>query len=193
MNSSLLNRTSESIDRVNRTISNGVSWLALLMILIGSFNALARYLGRSIGWNLSSNLYLEAQWYLFGVLFLLAAGHALSEDRHVRVDVLYGRLSESRRAWIDAVGAVFLLLPFCLFVVWISWPSVLESWRIRERSPDPDGLVRYPIKALVLLAFSLVALQGVSELIKAVGKLRASTANRGLGATTADRPEGEGS
>lgn len=138
------------------------------MVLVGAFNALARYVGRSIGWNLSSNLYLEAQWYLFSALFLLAAADTLRRNRHVRVDLFYGRLSPRGRAIVDSVGALVFLLPFCVFVLWISWPWVLESWRIREASPDPGGLVRYPIKVLILVAFALLALQGIAQLLASV-------------------------
>jgi TRAP-type mannitol/chloroaromatic compound transport system permease small subunit len=162
---SWLARIRGAIDSTNRVVAEAASWLALAMVLIGAFNAVARYVGRSIGWNLSSNLYLEAQWYLFSALFLLAAADTLRRDRHVRVDVFYGRLSPRGRAVVDSVGALVFLLPFCLFVLWISWPWVLESWRVREGSPDPGGLARYPIKALILVAFALLALQGIAQVL----------------------------
>ncbi len=169
-----LARIRGAIDRVNRVVAEAASWLALVMVLIGAFNALARYVGRFIGWNLSSNLYLEAQWYLFSALFLLAAADTLRRDRHVRVDVFYSQLSSRGRAIIDSVGALVFLLPFCVFILWISWPWVLESWRIREGSPDPGGLVRYPIKALILVAFALLALQGIAQLLASVEAWRSA-------------------
>ena len=142
------------------------------MVLIGAYNAIVRYLGRFMSSNLSSNLYLELQWYLFSVLFLLGAGYALKEDAHVRVDVIYGRLSKRARAWINVVGSVLFLLPFSVFVLFVSWPSVRNSWTIREMSPDPGGLPRYPLKAVILVCFVLLIAQGIAELVRDVSVLR---------------------
>ena len=149
-----------------------ISWMALLMVLIGAYNAIARYLGRFIGVNLSSNLYLELQWYLFSLIFLLGAGFALRENAHVRVDVVYGRLRARARAAINVVGAVLMLLPFSIFVLWVSWPSIRNSWAVREASPDPGGLPRYPLKAVIIVAFVLLLAQGVSEFLKDLAVLR---------------------
>lgn len=160
------------IDRVNGWIGRATAWLALVMVLLGAFNALARWAGRLLERDLSSNAYLEGQWYLFSLLFLLGAAWALGEDRHVRVDVLYGRLSERAKAWIDLVGGFVFLLPFCIFALWASWPSVFRSFKLLEMSADPGGLPRWPIKAVVLLAFALLAIQGVSEIVKRAAFLR---------------------
>ena len=160
------------IDRLNRAVGRGASWLVLLMVLVGAGNAVARYLGRFIGMNLSSNAYLEAQWYLFSLVFLLGAAYTLQRDDHVRVDVLYSRLSGRARAWIDAVGTVVFLIPFCIFCLWVSWPSIRNSWHVLEGSPDPGGLPRYPIKTVILVAFVLLILQGVSILIDRIRTLR---------------------
>jgi TRAP-type mannitol/chloroaromatic compound transport system permease small subunit len=168
----LLLRLSRRIDRLNDAVGSGVSWLALVMVLLGAFNAVARYLGRFVGTDLSSNAYLEGQWYLFSLLFLLGAAWTLRQDRHVRVDVLYGRLSPRARTWIDLVGSLLFLLPFCAFALWVSWPSVRNSIATWEVSPDPGGLPRWPLKAVVLVAFGLLALQGVSEAIKRLAVLR---------------------
>lgn len=149
-----------------------ISWLALLMVLIGAYNAIARYLGRFIGINLSSNLYLELQWYLFSLIFLLGAGFALKENAHVRVDVLYGRMQARAKARINVIGSVLMLIPFCIFVLWVSWPSIRNSWAVREVSPDPGGLPRYPLKAVIIVAFILLLAQGVAELLKDVRILR---------------------
>lgn len=165
-------RFARAVDRMTDTIGRSVSWLALVMVLVGAYNAIVRYLGRFVGWNLSSNLYLELQWYLFSVLFLLAAGYVLKEDAHVRVDVIYGRLSARRRVWIDLLGGLLLLVPFCALTLWASWPTIQSSWAIRELSPDPGGLPRYPLKGVILLAFGLLALQAVAEMIKNVARLR---------------------
>jgi TRAP-type mannitol/chloroaromatic compound transport system permease small subunit len=142
------------------------------MVLLGSFNAIVRYLGPLVGLNLSSNAYIEAQWYLFTLLFLLAAAYTLKHDRHVRVDVWYSRLSRRAQAWIDLVGGVLFLIPFTLFGLWVTWPAVRASWRIMEGSPDPGGLPRYPIRTVILVAFLLLALQGVAEVIRRIAFLR---------------------
>ena len=154
------------IDRVNGTIGRGVSWCALLMVIAGGGNAILRYLGRLVGHNLSSNAALELQWYLFSALFLLAAAWTLQQDRHVRVDVLYGRLGPRGRAWIDLLGTVLFLLPFCLFALWVSFPSVAESWRLREQSIDPGGLPRYPVKTLLLVGLWMLVAQGLAQLLR---------------------------
>ncbi|MEM8934755.1 MAG: TRAP transporter small permease subunit [Acidobacteriota bacterium] len=124
--------------------------------------------------------FLETQWYLFSVVFLLGASYTLRHDRHVRVDVFYGSLTPRRRALIDLVGTLLFLLPFCGFVLWSSWPAVANSWAVREASPDPGGLPRYPIKALILVAFTLLILQGLAEIVRRVAILR------GVDETTGD-------
>lgn len=167
-----LRRLSERIDRLNAAIGRAVAWGVLAMVALGAYNAVARYVGRSVGVNLSSNAFIELQWYLFSLVFLLGAAWVLQQDRHVRVDVLYGRVSPRTQAWIDAIGTVFFLIPFCVFAIWISWPSIANSWKILESSSDPGGLPRYPIKSVILIGFALLALQGGSQLVKAVERLR---------------------
>lgn len=178
-------RVAAGIDRVTDRIGRAVAWLLLLMTGVGAFNAVGRYAGRFLGVNLSSNAYIELQWYLFSVVFLVAAAYALERDAHVRVDVLYGHLSERARAWIDLIGTTLLLIPFSVFVLWMSWPSVRNSWLIREQSPDPGGLPRYPIKAVILVGFVLLLVQGIAQLIKTANKLRSATDH---GAGEAPRP-----
>ncbi len=125
------------IERMTRAVGQAAAWLCVVMIALGAFNAVARYLGRFIGWDLSSNAYIELQWYLFSAVFLLAAASTLADDAHVRVDVLYGRLSRRSRDWIDLTGTFLLLIPFCLACIALSLPAVLNSWSILESSPDP--------------------------------------------------------
>lgn len=144
------------------------------MILVGAFNALARYLGRFTGIDLSSNAYLELQWYLFSLVFLLGGSYALSRDAHVRVDVFYSRVSERARAWIDLLGGIVFLLPFTVFGFWVSIPSVRNSFAVREVSPDPGGLWRWPIKAVILVSFALLFLQGIAEVLRNLEKVRDS-------------------
>ena len=165
----------EGIDGLNRWMGRLVAWLTGVMVLIGAGNAIARYLERDAGIRLSSNAYIEAQWYLFSLVFLLGAAHTLSVNEHVRVDVLYGRLSIRSRVWIDLVGMLVLLLPFCGFALWVSWPSVANSWETLEVSPDPGGLARYPIKSAIIACFALLFLQGISETIKRAAWLAGAT------------------
>ncbi len=176
------------IDRLNSWIGRAVSWLTLVMILIGAYNAVVRYLGRYIGANLSSNIYLELQWYLFSIVFLLGAAWTLKEDAHVRVDVLYARLSRRGRRRIDIWGTILLLFPFSVFVFWTSWPSVMNSLGIRESSPDPGGLPRYPIKLVILICFVLLFLQGISELVRLLSE-RGEDAGGDAGGGDADDPD----
>jgi TRAP-type mannitol/chloroaromatic compound transport system permease small subunit len=161
-----------AIDRVSELAGGAVLWLVGVMVLVGAFNALARYTSRWTGVNLSSNAYIELQWYLFSLVFLLGASYALKHDAHVRVDVLYGRLGDRGRAWIDLLGTLVFLLPFSVFMLVVSLPSVAASWRVREVSPDPGGLARYPIKTVILAAFVLLILQGIAEAAKRVQVLR---------------------
>ncbi len=132
-------RLSRAIDVMNDRIGRAIAWLALAMVLIGAFNAVARYGGRFLGVNLSSNAYLELQWYLFSLLFLLGAAYALLHNAHVRVDVVYARRSRRVRAWINILGTLLFLFPFSTVMLIVAWPSVRNSWAIHEMSPDPGG------------------------------------------------------
>ena len=167
----LLLRISGLIDRAMGALGRAVSWLTLGMVLLGAGNAVLRYLGRFVGENLTSNAVVEAQWYLFALVFLLGAAPTLLRDRHVRVDVLYGRLKPRGRAVIDLAGALLFLLPFCAFAIWVSSPSVRSSVQVWEGSPDPGGLPRWPIKISILVCFGLLIAQGVSEVIKRIAGL----------------------
>jgi len=160
------------IDGLNEWVGRAMWWCSLVMILIGVYNASVRYLGNFLGANLSSNAYLELQWYLFGAVFMLGAAYSLRHDAHVRVDIIYARLSTRGKAWIDLLGAVLFLLPFCAMTLWLSLNWVSFSWKIHEMSGNPGGLPRYPIKTVVPVALVLLILQGISQLIKAVAVLR---------------------
>ncbi|MEM6456567.1 MAG: TRAP transporter small permease subunit [Acidobacteriota bacterium] len=160
------------IDRMNAWLGRGIAWLTLAMVLVGAYNAIVRYLGRFVNWNLSSNAYLELQWHLFSAVFLLGAADALRRGAHVRVDLVYRRLSARGRAWIDLIGALVFLLPFTLVGFYLGFPSVRAAWRVREGSPDPGGLPLYPLKTLILVSFALLFLQGVAEVIRRIAVLR---------------------
>lgn len=158
---SRLLRVSSLIDRLNRAVGRSVLWLVLVMVLISAGNAIVRY-----SLNTSSNAWLEVQWYLFSAVFLLTAGYTLLRDEHVRIDVLTGRFPPRVRAWIDVVGGVLFLLPMAATILVLSWPMVVDSFVRGEMSSDAGGLLRWPVKALIPLGFLLLALQGVSQIIK---------------------------
>jgi len=160
-------------DRLNSRIGVAVSWLTLAMVAVGTYNAVVRYLGRFTGWNLSSNAYLELQWYMFSLVFLLGAAYALLTGAHVRVDVIFSRLPERWRRRIDLWGSLLFLIPFAVFGLVMSWPAVRNSWAVLEVSSDPGGLPRYPIKSVLLVAFALLALQGLAEAVRNWQRLRA--------------------
>jgi TRAP-type mannitol/chloroaromatic compound transport system permease small subunit len=154
------------IDRLNRAIGVLCRWLVLLMLALGGWNVIGRYLGLLVGRNLSSNSLIEGQWYLFALIFLLGAGYTLQRNGHVRVDVLRTRWPPRRQARMEVIGTLLFLLPFCLVMVLTSLDTVAESWRIAEGSPDPAGLPRFPIKTIIPLGFLLLMAQGISEAIK---------------------------
>ena len=155
-------RIADAIDRMNERVGRSVYWLTLFMVIVGAFNAIVRYLDRFTGLGLSSNMYLELQWYLFSLVFLLGAAYTLKHDAHVRVDVLFSRLRPRGQAIVNLSGVILFLVPFCVLMIVVSWPSVINSWASLEMSPDPGGLPRYPIKTVIPVAFILVLAQGVS-------------------------------
>jgi TRAP-type mannitol/chloroaromatic compound transport system permease small subunit len=150
-----------AIDRLNEAVGRGVMWLVLVAVLISAGNAMMRY-----GLNMSSNAWLEIQWYLFSLIFMLGAGYTLKHNGHVRIDVVYGRLTPRAQAIIDLLGNLLFLLPMAALIGWLSWAGFHESWRIGETSPDAGGLLRWPVKLVIPLGFLLLALQGVAEAIK---------------------------
>lgn len=170
-----LRRLTALIDSLNDKIGASIRWLTLLMVVIGSANAIVRYFARSQRWSLNLTPATEAQWYLFSIIFLLGAAYGLNHDVHVRVDVMYERLSAKGRAWIDLVGTALFLVPFSVLMLYVSFPAVRASWAVREVSPDPGGLPRYPIKALILVCFVLLLLQALSQFVKQIDVIRGTT------------------
>lgn len=160
-------KLSGTIDALNERVGKATIWLVLIVAMISAGNAVLRY---TI--NYSSNAFLEIQWYLFAAIFLLCSGYTLKLNEHVRIDVVSSRFSPRGNAWIDIVGTVFFLLPMVILVLWLSIPLVKESMAIGEMSANPGGLIRWPMKVLLPLGFLLLALQGVSELIKRVAFLK---------------------
>jgi TRAP-type mannitol/chloroaromatic compound transport system permease small subunit len=152
---------SRGVDWMTERIGRSVYWLLLAAVIISTVNAIVRKT-----FNLSSNAYLEAQWYLFAAVFMLGAGYVFLHDQHVRIDALSARWSRKVQVWIDVVGIVAFLLPLCVFIIWTSLPSVLGAWHSQEVSASPGGLTRWPLYALVPAGFALLALQSLSELFK---------------------------
>jgi TRAP-type mannitol/chloroaromatic compound transport system permease small subunit len=157
---------SRLIDAINEHVGRAMYWLVLAAVLVSSGNALMRYT-----FNMSSNAWLEAQWYLFAAVFLLCAGHTLLHNEHIRIDVLSNRLSRRTQVWIDVFGTIFFLLPMVLIIMWMSWPIFMNAFVSDEMSSNAGGLVRWPARLLIPVGFFLLAIQGVSELIKRVGYL----------------------
>jgi len=149
------------IDALNERVGRAAMWLVLAATLISSGNAVMRY-----GFDRSSNAWLEIQWYLFALIFLLGAGYTLKHNGHVRIDILYGRFSPRLQAWVDLVGGLLFLLPLCGLMIWMGWDGFAASWAVNETSPDAGGLSRWPIKLAIPLGFALLWLQGVAEVIK---------------------------
>ncbi|MFM9967355.1 MAG: TRAP transporter small permease subunit [Burkholderiales bacterium] len=159
-------RFSRSIDWLNERLGRLANWMVLLACLISAGNAAMRY-----SFSMGSNAWLEIQWYLFAGLVMLGASYTLQRNEHVRVDVIYGRLSTRAQIWIDIAGGVLFLLPATLIMGWLAWPMFHNSWLLNETSANAGGLLRWPVKLLVPLGFLLISLQGVSEIIKRIGAL----------------------
>ncbi len=174
------------IDGLNDKVGAAIRWLALVMVLVGAATAIMRYSARWLELSLNLTPPTEVQWYLFSLIFLLGAAYGLNHDVHVRVDVLYERLSKKRRALIDLVGTIVFLIPFSLVMLHVSWPAVTNSFSIREISPDPGGLPRWPIKIVILLSFVLLTLQGLSQIVKQIDILRAEDDSPGTPEETPD-------
>ena len=163
---SLLLSLSRLIDRITERIGHALYWLILVTVLISAANAVVRK-----AFNYSSNSYLEMQWYLFSAVFLGAAGYTLLRNEHVRIDVISGKLSPRTRAWIDILGTLFFLLPMAILIGWLGWPVFVDSYVRGEVSSNAGGLIIWPARLLVPIGFFLLAVQGISELIKRVAFL----------------------
>lgn len=163
---------SRLIDAINVRVGKAVSWVILVVVVVSSFNAVFRK-----AFDMSSNAWLEVQWYMFGMIFLLAAGYTFLRNGHVRVDILASRLSERGQIVIDIIGILAFFLPACMFILWLSVPMAIESYVHHEVSSNAGGLVRWPVKALIPLGFILLSLAGVSHLIKCAGFLMGKCPN----------------
>jgi TRAP-type mannitol/chloroaromatic compound transport system permease small subunit len=162
----LLLRVSRAIDAVNASLGWIADWLVLLSCLISAANAFSRY-----AFGISSNAWLEIQWYMFGALVLLGASYTLKKNEHVRVDIVFSNIPTRWQIGVDIFGCILFLLPATLIMAYLSWPVFHNSWVEHEMSGNAGGLVRWPIKIFLPLGFALLSLQGISELIKRVAML----------------------
>jgi len=187
---------SRGIDAVTRAFGRTLMWLTTFMVLAGSMNVISRNITSKTGWRdfllnrfgegsqsfidaviafftpLGGNIFFELQTYAFDLVFLLGAAYVFSENGHVRVDVLFSRLAAKGRARIDNFGIMVFLIPFCWLGLFVSQKTIAQSWSKFEQSPNPGGLARYPMKAVIMMAFTLLIVQGISELIKNTALLR---------------------
>lgn len=157
----------KAIDAVNTRIGKIMAWLVLMAILISATNAIIRK-----AFDMSSNAWLEAQWILFGVVFLLCAPWTLILNEHIRIDIVSNRFAKRTRDWIDILGHLLFLFPTCLIVMYTGWPFFFRSFALNEQSLNAGGLPQWPAKFLVPFAFTLLFIQGISELIKRIAIMR---------------------
>ncbi|WP_334135666.1 TRAP transporter small permease subunit [Tepidimonas sp.] len=162
----LLLRVVRTIDGLNRAVGWGVMWLILAATLISAGNAVVRRV-----FGVSSNAWLEVQWYLFAAVFMLGGGYAFLRNAHVRIDFLSAKLSARSRNWIDVVGIVVFVLPLCVMMIKLGWPLFERAWASGEMSSNAGGLIRWPVYLLIPVGFALLALQSIAELIKRIAFL----------------------
>lgn len=167
---SILLRLSRLIDALNGWLGKFATWLVLAAVLISAGNAIMRK-----AFNISSNAYLEIQWYLFAAVFMLAASYVFLHNGHVRIDFIASRLSKRANAIIDAIGIVVFLIPLCIILIDLSWPFFMRAYVSGEMSENAGGLIRWPVILLIPAGFALLLLQGLSELIKRLAYLTGAT------------------
>lgn len=160
-------KLSGAIDAVTAFIGRSVSWLILVAVLVSAGNAIIRKM-----YDTSSNAWLELQWYLYGAVFMLAAAYALQKNEHVRIDVATARLSKKTRDWIDLLGHIFFLTPFCLIMVYLTWPYFIHGFRNGDISVNAGGLVLWPARLVMFAGFALLLAQAFSEIIKRIAVIR---------------------
>ncbi len=158
---------SRGIDWLNNGVGRLSYWLVLVAVLISAGNAISRY-----ALSISSNAWLEIQWYLFSGIFLFCAGYTLLHNQHVRIDIVSQRLSRRTQLWIDILGTLLFLMPMAITIMWLSWPLFVDAYQRHEVSTNAGGLIVWPARLMVPVGFLLLVLQGISELIKRVAVLR---------------------
>ena len=157
---------SRAIDAMNERLSLAADWLVLASCLISAGNAFSRY-----AFNISSNAWLEIQWYMFGGVVMLGAAYTLNRNEHVRVDIVYANVSTRRQIGIDIFGFILFMLPATIIMAYLCWPIFYNAWHMGEISSNAGGLIRWPVKILLPIGFALLSLQGISELIKRIAMI----------------------
>jgi TRAP-type mannitol/chloroaromatic compound transport system permease small subunit len=158
---------STAIDLINEKIGYVCNFLVLAACLVSAGNAMIRY-----AFGYSSNGWLELQWYMFAILVMFGASYTFKRNEHVRVEIFYLFLSERGQLWLDLIGTLFFLIPACLLLSYLSWPFFHQAYVVGEMSGNAGGLIRWPIKFVIPAGFVMLALQGVSEVIKRIAALR---------------------
>lgn len=158
---------SNAIDVLNQKLGDICNFLILAACVVSAANAMIRY-----AFGYSSNAWLELQWYMFAIVIMFGASYTFKRNEHVRVEILYLMLSERGQLWLDLIGTLFFLIPACLLLAYLSWPFFMQAYVVSELSSNAGGLVRWPIKFVIPAGFVLLALQGVSEVIKRVAALK---------------------
>lgn len=177
---------SRAIDTLNLKIGRSVAWLILVAVIVSTVNAIIRKV-----FNVSSNSWLELQWVLFGAVFLLCASWTLQVKEHIRIDIVNATLPRRVRQWIELLGHIFFLMPFCLLIVYHSWPFFMRSYAINEQSLSAGGLPQWPAKGLVVIGFVMLTVQGISEIIKQIAIMRGDLEDQEAAAGHAAAAEAE--
>lgn len=158
---------SAAIDWVNAKVGIVANFLILLSCLVSAGNAMTRY-----AFDLSSNAWLEAQWYMFAIVVMFGASYTLRRNEHVRVEIFYLLLSERGQQWLDLICTIIFMVPVCILLTYLSWPFFYQSFEVNEWSSNAGGLLRWPIKFVLPGGFAMLALQGISEIIKRIAALK---------------------
>ncbi|MCP4620193.1 MAG: TRAP transporter small permease subunit [Bradyrhizobium sp.] len=158
---------SNAIDQLNQKLGDVCNFLILAACVVSAGNAMIRY-----AFGYSSNAWLELQWYMFAIVVMFGASYTFKRNEHVRVEIIYLMLSERGQLWLDLIGTLFFLIPACLLLAYLSWPFFYQAYAVGEISSNAGGLVRWPIKFVIPAGFVLLALQGVSEVIKRIAALK---------------------
>lgn len=175
-----LAKFTKTVDKISEFFGAISMYIVVITFIVGFLNVVLRYTGEVVGQRLTSNVFIELQWYLYSLIFFLGFAYILKNGINVRVDFWFAEQSKKLQAKIDLVGHFIALIPFCLLALWATWNPVLRSWGLRpdgswgtwEMSPDPNGLPRAPIKSMIIIAFVLLLLQAIAEVIKLIAILR---------------------